>query len=300
MPPVEPIDISLAPQTSRLPTQPSHLTHISRAIPAVHSDRYVGGTPHSGTVTAMDPDYTPRFFSDIQARGVKSAERVVPFLVDLLSPSKVIDVGCATGYWLAAFASSGVETIRGLDGDYVDRASLLIDQDSFTAHDLRRLPLPVDDHYDLAVCLEVAEHLPAAVARTLVTELVRLAPAVLFSAAIPGQGAHGRAVGHINERWQSYWADLFQVHDYRQIDLVRPTFWDDTTIDVIYRQNAFIYTNRVDLPVTVSLPDLVHPDLWKIEVEYHEGDSGVRNAAKNLVDALRRKVVRTWRSADRR
>ena len=216
MPPVEPLDVSLAPQTLRLLAQPSHSTHISRAIPAILKEAHF----HSGTVIAMDPDYTPRFFSDIQERGVESAERVVPFIVDLLSPSKVIDVGCATGYWLAAFASSGVETIRGLDGDYVDRASLLIDQDSFTAHDLRHLPLPVDDHYDLAVCLEVAEHLPAPLARTLVSELVRLAPAVLFSAAIPGQGAHGRAASHINERWQSYWANLFQIHDYRQIDLM--------------------------------------------------------------------------------
>jgi SAM-dependent methyltransferase len=247
----------------------------------------------------MHPDYTERFFSDIQASGVKSAERVVPFIVDLLSPSKVIDVGCATGYWLAAFASAGVETVRGLDGDYVDRTSLLIDQVSFTSHDLRRLPLPVDDHYDLAVCLEVAEHLPAMVARSLVAELVRLAPAVLFSAAIPGQGAHGRAVGHVNERWQSYWAELFESYDYRQIDLVRPMFWNDTTIDVIYRQNAFVYTNRVDLPVTVSLPDLIHPDLWKIEVEYHERDHGLRDAAENLVGAFRRKVARTWRSAGR-
>ena len=81
---------------------------------------------------------------------------------------------------------------------------------------------------------------------------------------------------------------------------MRLTFWDDTAVDVIYRQNAFIYTNRVDLLVTVSLPDLVHPDLWKIEVEYHAGDTGVRNAAENLVDALGRKVVRTWRSAGRR
>lgn len=110
----------------------------------------------------------------------------------MLSPGKVVDVGCATGYWLAAFSSRGVGSVLGIDGDYVDWGSLRIDPASFVAHDLTHLPLPVEDRFDLALCMEVAEHLPPESATPLVAELVRLAPLVLFSAAIPDQGARTR------------------------------------------------------------------------------------------------------------
>jgi hypothetical protein len=52
------------------------------------------------------------------------------------------------------------------------------------------------------VSLEVAEHLQPKRSASFVADLVALAPAVLFSAAIPGQPG----TDHINPRWQDEWA----------------------------------------------------------------------------------------------
>jgi hypothetical protein len=83
-----------------------------------------------------------------------------------------------------------------VDGAYVQPALLAIPQEQFLAHDLT-LPLHAGRTFDLALSLELAEHLPPECAGVLVDSLARLAPAVVFSAAVPFQGG----VGHVNERW---------------------------------------------------------------------------------------------------
>jgi hypothetical protein len=73
-------------------------------------------------------------------------------------------------------------------------------------------PEPWDgERYDLAVSLEVAEHLPPALGDELVATCVKSAPHVLFSAAPPGQGGQG----HVNEQPKAYWIERFARHGYR-------------------------------------------------------------------------------------
>ena len=67
-----------------------------------------------------------------------------------------------------------------------------------------------------------------------------LAPAVLFSAAIPGQGGRG----HINEQWPTYWQELFGRHDYVPIDCVRSKVWHEPTVNAWYRQNTIVFAAR--------------------------------------------------------
>ena len=98
-------------------------------------------------------------------------------------------------------------------------------------------PLQLDRKFDLAVSLEVAEHLPASAGETLIATLARLAPAVLFSAAIPQQsGRH-----HINEQWPDYWAELFSKHDFTPCDVLRTQFWSDARVEWWYAQNIVLY-----------------------------------------------------------
>jgi hypothetical protein len=79
----------------------------------------------------------------------------------------------------------------------------------------------LDRKYDLAICLEVAEHLPVSSAGTLVDSITRASDLILFSAAIPLQtGTH-----HINEQWQDYWAALFDQRGFVASDIVRPAIW---------------------------------------------------------------------------
>jgi 2-polyprenyl-3-methyl-5-hydroxy-6-metoxy-1,4-benzoquinol methylase len=99
----------------------------------------------------------------------------------------VLDIGCGTGVWLAAWRASGVESIVGIDGDTVNPNWLHIPKDCFHALDLTK---PVHLYqpgqvFDLAMSPEVAEHIPAEYAEQFLDSLVRHAPVILFSAAIP-------------------------------------------------------------------------------------------------------------------
>jgi len=192
------------------------------------------------------PVYDDAFFAEHTDVTVQAARIIVPFLLRLARPKSVIDVGCAVGAWLKVFRENGAESIRGLDGRYVDRSKLLIDPACFTPVDLaqavtvhRAHTFRPDEGYDLAVCLEVAEHLPGSAAPGLVHTLTTLAPFVLFSAAVPGQ----RGVGHINEQWPSYWKSLFEEHGFRRLDPLRRHIWRDDRIPWWYRQNMFLYVS---------------------------------------------------------
>jgi len=183
-------------------------------------------------------EYDRQFFEARQDLARQSAERVVAWLVELLAPQSVVDVGCGTAGWLAAFHRRGVSNILGLDGDWVPRDRLEIPANRFQAVDLHR-PLRMEGKFDLAMCLEVAEHISPPAGDTLVRSLVQLAPVVLFSAAVPHQGGSG----HINEQWVDYWIARFEREGRVAIDCFRPQFWNDDTVAWWYSQNAIFFVD---------------------------------------------------------
>jgi hypothetical protein len=175
---------------------------------------------------------------------------------------------------LAVLREHGVEEVRGVDGDYVDRARLEVPADCFAAHDLSR-PLRTDRRFDLAVSLEVAEHLPAEVAEGFVESLTLLAPVVLFSAAAPYQGGDQ----HVNEQWPAYWAERFASRGYVGVDCLRRQIWGNSEVDWWYAQNAFLYVERGRLEADAALRreyeaagplalSLVHPQRYLEWVEW--------------------------------
>jgi len=167
---------------------------------------------------------------------VESARTILPLVFALSRPSSVIDVGCSIGNWAAACRELGVEDVMGIDGDYVDRSALRIPADRFVAHDLVQ-PLRLHRSFDLAISLEVAEHLPGERAAGFVADLCGLAPIVLFSAAIPYQGG----LGHVNEQWPAYWAQRFAQHGFTPVDCVRDEVWDDPRVSPWYAQNTLLF-----------------------------------------------------------
>lgn len=184
--------------------------------------------------------YDKTFFANQQDGAYRSAEIVVPLLLDILGPlGSVIDVGCGTGAWLSVFQRHGVAQVFGVDGDYVDRTMLYVPQDCFGGRDLFQ-PLGDQGRYDLACTLEVAEHLPPERGESFVDDLTRLAPVVCFSAAIPGQGG----THHVNERWPDYWASLFAARGYYPVDMIRPRIWRDNRIEWWYCQNILLFATE--------------------------------------------------------
>jgi SAM-dependent methyltransferase len=211
--------------------------------------------------------YTNKFYDTHRGGSRRSAQVVVPIVLQLVKAKAVVDVGCGVGTWLSVFRELGVSDTVGLDGDYVDRRMLQIPQDQFRATDLSS-PFGLSRTFDLAVSLEVAEHLPQQAAEGFVASLARLAPVVLFSAAIPFQSG----TLHLNEQWPDYWAALFRRHDYVPIDCIRDKIWDNDDVEWWYAQNCLVFAStssfkhngalRTAFETTNPRPlNLVHPRL---------------------------------------
>lgn len=185
--------------------------------------------------------YGERFYKNQSGGSLRSAEIIVPIILNVLRPRSVVDVGCGTGGWLSVFSRHGVE-ICGIDGQHVPLDQLQIPSDRFIARDLEE-PLRGlfdNDAFDLAVSLEVAEHLLPSRAESFVEDLTTLAPIVLFSAAVPHQGG----TRHLNEQWQTYWAEKFSALGYATIDFVRDLVWTREDVEPWYQQNLLIYVRR--------------------------------------------------------
>jgi SAM-dependent methyltransferase len=230
--------------------------------------------------------YPEGFFSAETLPSSSSAGRVVPVLQQLYAPTSVLDVGCGLGHWLAAFRSRGVSDVLGLDGSYVPVQRLAIPASAFKVVDLQHPP-ELERRFDLALCLEVGEHLPAESADALVRLLVAASDTVVFSAAVPGQGGQH----HINEQWQSYWARIFGQHGYRPLDDVRRALWDDPDVQPYYLQNCLTYVPAdVATGRQVDLVDVVHPRLF-LESS-HAAHMSPRALVRALPASLRRTVRR--------
>ena len=211
----------------------------------------------------MTDDYTPNFYDIIRPGCVASAAVVAPMVYDIVRPKQVIDVGCGEGHWAKAFETCGAEYVHGLDGEYVESRVI----DNFTPVDLSdNWSGDFDQTFDLAVSLEVAEHLPPESAGRFIGNLVNVAPVVLFSAAAPQQGG----VGHVNEMWPAYWADLFNSYSYQVSAALRWRIWNDERVENWYRQNllfavaddhAHLYPRLFDTPLAEPFP-VIHPVLW--------------------------------------
>ena len=215
-------------------------------------------------MSTSDNLYDKDFFDGLAGGALRSAQEVVPVVLDLIPARTCIDVGCARGEWLSVFKEHGLD-VAGCDGRYIDRKSLLIPEKSFTAVDLNQ-PLEFDQAFDLCISLEVAEHLTPEAAPGFIRSLVCLAPCVLFSAAVPDQGG----TGHLNEQWPEYWASLFQKHGYVWLDPFRLKIWNNPKVAWWYRQNLFLFCSgrflneRPDLAeFKASATDLrmVHPEV---------------------------------------
>ena len=180
--------------------------------------------------------YSSQFFTGQVGGSARSAAVVVPLVLSLLRVKSVIDVGCGVGPWAAEFMARGIEDVWGVDGDYVDRALLRIPEDRFIPRDLTK-SFQFDRTFDLAVCLELAEHLPEHRAAELVADLARLADCVLFSAAAPGP----TGVNHINPQYLPYWINLFQKEGYSAIDPIRPQILGNDSVEWFYQQDIVMF-----------------------------------------------------------
>ena len=248
---------------------------------------YLGGT---NAIQEKAELYSKAFFVAQKDRSYRSAQHIVPLIRQIVPIQSVCDVGCGLGMWLRVFLEAGVADIVGVDGNWVDDDSLVIPVSGFRRTDLRG-SFRLDRCFDLAMSIEVAEHLPESRSKSFVEDLTRLAPLVLFSAAIPRQGG----TNHLNEQWQSYWAAIFAEYDFKACDVLRPLIWNNKAIARWYRQNMVLFCRRdfmQNVPGLTAIPEnalplsVVHPEQYT-EI-WNEID--IRGSMRLLAGAVERQV----------
>ena len=201
-----------------------------------------------------------RYEHDERLHNTRDADILVPFFIKHTSPNSVVDVGCGLGTFLHVFKQKGVADVLGIEGKWLDKSKSLLSSKELITANLEE-PVFLERKFDLALCLEVAEHLKEDAADQLVETLVSTSDYIIFSAAIPFQGGQN----HINEQWSSWWEKKFNSHGYSFYDVIRSEFWDRKDLFYWYKQNMFlIISDKVDhqFKKENKIKDLVHPELY--------------------------------------
>jgi len=184
--------------------------------------------------------YTNKFFEGHENGALSSAKKVVPFINEVIKPRSVIDVGCGVGNWLKVWKEDiKVDRIQGIEGPYLSPHLLQIPLENVIFQDLKQ-DFRITDKFDLAMSLEVAEHLPKESAEHFVRSLTGLSDIIVFSAAIIGQ----EGTYHLNEQPPEYWSELFAKFGFVTIDYIREKIWNDPEIEWWYQQNILFYVRE--------------------------------------------------------
>ena len=183
-------------------------------------------------------EYSGDFYSYIDAGSRRSARIVAGLLLKEMKILSLLDVGAGHGAWAAEWLTAGVKTVVAVDGEYVRPDQLAIPKAAFRAHDLST-PLDLNKRFDLVQSLEVAEHLPADKAETIIDSVTGHGDVILFSAAVPHQGGEH----HVNEQPPEYWREKFAARGYAAFDFLRPRLAGRSEVMPWYRFNSYIYAN---------------------------------------------------------
>jgi len=221
--------------------------------------------------------YKGDFYKLRQERTFVSANKILGIIKKYHKFNSMIDFGCGVGTWLRAAEALGVKELEGYEGEWarehITGKALNIHFQDFES------AFKVNNQFDLAISLEVAEHLTPKAGHMLIKTMCTTSKVILFSAAIPGQGG----VGHINEQPQNYWLEIFSKFGFQPLDFIRPRIWDNANIPLWYKQNALIYTSDKQLyeklnKKTLPIINIVHPESYQIAL-----NPGIKTSIQNVL-----------------
>lgn len=153
------------------------------------------------------------FAREVEGPAVRSAGRIANSILNEFKVTRVIDVGCGTGALLEALRDRSCE-VFGLDYANAALKYCRARRLNVAKFDLERDIFNDKRTFDVAVSMEVAEHLPERAADRYVDLLTRLSPIVVFTAAPPGQGG----TDHVNEQPPSYWINKFRQRGFEHVE----------------------------------------------------------------------------------
>jgi hypothetical protein len=177
---------------------------------------------------------------------------IADHIVNGINPHSVLDAGCAMGFLVEALRDRGVEAYGC---DVSEYAVSQVRQDIRPYCRVGSVLDPLPRRYDLIVCIEVLEHLPAAEAPTAITNFCQGAGDVLFSST----PSDFREVTHLNVQPVEYWAEQFALQGFfRDVDF-------DATF--ILPWSARFRRSRDPLARTVRDYERKY---WRLQNENHE------------------------------
>lgn len=223
---------------------------------------------------------------------------IVPILLRIFNIKSVVDVGCGIGNWLLEFQKHQVSDLLGIDGPHLNKSLYLLDLEQLSIKDLEK-PIRLNRKFDLAISLEVAEHLSKESAENFIKSLCSLSDNIVFSAAVPNQGGQN----HLNENWPSYWKSIFQRNGYHFYDVIRPAIWSNQSVRFWYRQNMFIATKHPlkfeNITETLPVIDFIHPSMLELKLqEALNGEFGIRIGLKTLINSIKLSLKQKFASKD--
>lgn len=192
-----------------------------------------------------------------------SAISILEYILSFYNFNSLVDLGCGMGTWCKAALDLGVKDILGIDQHEYEQQYMLISKKDYKKIDLKNR-LESFGTFDIAISVEVAEHIDASYAESFIRNVCLQSNVVLFSAALPFQGG----TGHVNEKQCSYWKHQFNTYGYEIIDCIRPHFWDNEKIEIWYRNNCVLFVKNHlysefirKIPRDMQPLDIIHPEM---------------------------------------
>ena len=164
------------------------------------------------------------------------------------SPKSVIEIGCGNGE-LSKLLSRDSIAVMAIDGystpDFSKDSSVkFFKVDLNDANAVKNFFTSIHQKFDVAICMEVAEHLKPEVSGQLIESMTAVSDVVVFSAAVPEQGGDG----HINCQNRLFWHKLFEKNHFFLRDTIRARIRKNPKVGRWYALNTLDYTRISGVP----------------------------------------------------
>lgn len=192
-------------------------------------------------VLGHDGIYSEDYYaSTVEDAAGRSVGAMADSIVSDLNPKTAIDVGCGTGALLEALRSRGV-TVCGLEYSKAGLRRCAVRNLDVSRFDIENDSYLRNGTFDVAISMEVAEHLPGRVAERYIDLLTRLSRDVVFTAAPVGQGGED----HVNEQPPEYWIEKYAKRGFRLNNEASTRWaanWKANGVESWYYSNLMVFS----------------------------------------------------------
>ncbi len=230
--------------------------------------------------------YNEQFWSSAGNYNYRSAKVILPILFKYYKPDSVIDIGCGIGTWLKAMLEFNISNIHGVDCNKVSEKYLLVSRKYIEIDNLETHVNYSNKKYDLAISVEVAEHLDNSSSENFIKMLTSYSNVIIFSAGIPHQSGDN----HINCQPPEFWYRIFSSLGYVCFDFRHElmNMWESVTPP--YAQNLLLYVHK-DMAYIFQNFELTNRPLFYYHPHYVndiiiEYDNKIKDNTNNIMSKI--------------